>query len=200
MSSSKKNIFIALLLLLIPFAGCKKKSTIPVNLENKKVVKNIARELLGEDVRFSTSGYFTSDSALTIVAGVEASERYLSGIQFKLIDDIDGEFTVIYSTPVLEGSFDKCVLDKMKLYRNTGELIYYNSQDYFMGTGGGEVFSYIIDFTARQVYSAHLMVEPRSGAVLFLSENIKQPMLRKFFVSYFKKDYPNLRVVAAENI
>ncbi len=26
------------------------------------------------------------------------------------------------------------------------DLIYYNSLDYFLGSGGGEVYSYIIDF------------------------------------------------------
>jgi len=30
---------------------------------------------------------------------------------------------------------------------------------------------------------------------LDLSQNIDNPMLKNFFISYFRKDYPNLRLV-----
>lgn len=193
---------ISLLYLFIIFAflfSCSKKEEKPPDLNNTSVVKKIADSLLSIDVRFSSSGYFSSDKKLSIVAGTEAYGKNSMGISFKLIEDKDGEFKIVYRTGNLDGSFDKCMVDKIKLSSFGGEMIYYNSKDYYMGTGGGDVYSYVIDFRKRQVYSAHLVAEEGTGSVLYLSENVEDRMLRQFFISYFKKDYPSLRIIQSDN-
>ena len=64
-----------------------------------------------------------------------------------------------------------------------------------MGSGGGEVFSYIVDFENKQVYYAHLVVEPGSSTSLFISENTQNKELINFFTLTFKKDHPTLKIV-----
>jgi hypothetical protein len=64
-----------------------------------------------------------------------------------------------------------------------------------MGSGGGEVFSYIIDLENKQVYSAHLVVESQSATYLFISDNTQNKELINFFTLTFKKDYPGLTIV-----
>lgn len=75
------------------------------------------------------------------------------------------------------------------------ELIYYNSQDYFLGSGGGEVYSYLINFNEGKTYFAHLVDEPGKSASLFLSENIDIIEVKNFFISNFKRDYPAVKLI-----
>jgi len=35
--------------------------------------------------------------------------------------------------------------------------------------------------------------------ILELSENIQNKMMKNFFTGYFKRDYPNLNIMQAEN-
>jgi hypothetical protein len=86
-------------------------------------------------------------------------------------------------------------VDKIKFSSFDYDLVYYNSQSYFLGSGGGEVFSYIIDFENKQVYYAHLIVESESSTSLFISENTSSKELINFFTLTFKKDYPGLKLV-----
>lgn len=176
-------------------ANCGKKKHGPVNYDDERVLKNIASELVIGNIKFITSGYFTADDTKSIVAGTELTGKKVRGISFSLINDVDDEFKEVYNTGLLEGSFDKCIVDKMKLSSFKGELIYYNSKDFYLGTGGGDVYSYLINLVDKKVYYAHLILQKSTGASLFLSENIEDPILRRFFISYFKKDYGRLRIL-----
>jgi hypothetical protein len=167
----------------------------PHNLfEDQKQVLEVARETVNERVSFAASGYFESDSVKSICAGVEETSNNQFGIKFSLVSWKEGEFVHLYTSSLLDGSFDGCIVDKIKFSEIPNELIYYNSKAYFMGSGGGEVFLHVIDLNKQKVYSAHLTTAARGPATLELSDNIDIPMLRTFFVSYFRRDYPSLRV------
>ena len=173
----------------------------PHNLfEDQTQVLEVARETVGERVSFSASGYFESDSVKSICAGVEETSNNQFGIKFSLVSWKEGEFVHQYTSGLLEGSFDGCIVDKIKFSEIPNELIYYNSKSYFMGSGGGEVFLHVVDLNKRKVYSAHLITAARGPATLDLSDNIDIPMLRTFFVSYFRRDYPSLKVIKSGNI
>jgi hypothetical protein len=151
--------------------------------------------LIGENISFTSAGYFDSDSVKSIVAGTEISEKNMWGIKFYLISWIEGEFQIKYVTGLLDGSFVQCLVDKIKFSDSGSELIYYNSKSYFLGTGGGDVYSHIINLKSQKVYSAHLSVISEGRISLELSDNIDKPLIKNFFISYFRRDYPNLRVV-----
>jgi hypothetical protein len=193
---NKKLIFSGLLFSILFFTSCSKEYEPPPHhlFEDENLVIKTAREVLNDKVSFTTSGHFESDTVKSIIAGVEASEQNEWGIRFHLISWVDGEFQKVYSTGLLEGTFIQCIVDKLKLTDTENELIYYNSEGYFMGTGGGDVFSYIMDFKKKQIYSAELTVVSRGRASLELSANIENPMIKTFFVSYFRREYQNLRV------
>ena len=183
------------ILLLLSCCGDKIKH---VNFDDPRAVRDVANKLLEENIKFSSAGYFSSDSARSIIAGTESSGANQFGISFSLIDFVDDELQVVYSTRILNGSFDKCVVDKMKFSKEKNELIYYNSKDYYLGTGGGDVYLYMINFESREVYSAHLMVDRAVGVSLYLSDNIVDQPMRQFIISYFKKDYYSLRIVTTD--
>ena len=189
---------IGILLTLLFLTGCGKKDSKSVNYNDMRAIKNLAAQLIDKEIKFVTSGNFSSEETISIVAGTEVSGKNQWGISFSLIEKIDDEFIVVYNTGLLEGSFNNSIVDKMKLSSFKGEMIYYNSKDFYLGTGGGDVFLYIINFSQKEIYYAHLIVQKSAGVLLYLSENIEDPMIRKFFIRYFKKDYSALRIIKSD--
>ena len=197
MLSNSKYRLIGLISIILFISNCAEKIK-HVNFDDPRAVRNVANKLVEDNIKFSAGGYFSSDSTRSIVAGTELSTGEKYGIAFTLIDFVDNELQLVYTTETLNGSFDKCIVDKMKFSSDAAEMIYYNSKDYYLGTGGGDIFLYIINFVKREVYYAHLMVEKTAGVSLYLSDNIDDPSMRQFFVSYFKKDYHALRIVRSD--
>ena len=186
-----------ILVSLLTISGCKKSyEPPPYNLfENEQLVLKTAKDLVGDNVSFTSAGYFESDTLKSIVAGVEVSDKNEWGIKFYLIGWIEGEFQIKYQTGLLNGSFVQCLVNKIKFSDIENELIYYNSKNYFLGNASGDIYSHVIDLKKQKVYSAHLSVITEGRVSLDLSQNIDIPMLKTFFISYFRRDYPNLRLV-----
>lgn len=195
----KHLLFVILIFIIV---SCNKGYEPPPHnlFEDQRQVLQVARETVSERVTFAVSGYFESDSVKSICAGVEETSNNQFGIKFSLVSWQDGEFVHQYTSGLLDGSFDGCIVDKIKILDIPNEVIYYNSKSYFMGSGGGEVFLHVIDLNKRKVYSAHLITASHGPATVELSDNIDIPMLRTFFVSYFRRDYPSLRVIESGNI
>lgn len=197
MLSSKIHIVLSLIVIVVFLGGCKKSYEPPPHnlFENEQLVLKTAKDLIGDDVSFTTAGYFETDSVKSIVAGKEVSDKNEWGIKFYLISWDEGEFKVKYETGLLNGSFVQCIVNKIKFSHIENELVYYNSKNYFLGNASGDVYSHVIDMKKLKVYSAHLSVITEGRVSLDLTENIDNPMIKTFFVSYFRRDYPNLRLV-----
>lgn len=194
---SDKFIKSFLLALLIVAAGCSDKNEkIPVlNYEDKKQMLEVVKRFYDENVINAFGGVFDESGKETIVAGIEKNDRNEWGIKFIQLKKVDNEFETIFETKLLDGSFKESMVDKIKFPMRDYELIYYNSQGYFMGSGGGEVISYIIDFGKKEIYYAHLVADPEIPPSLYISPNTQDRYIREFFYSYFKRDYPKLRIV-----
>lgn len=197
MLSNKISIVISLAILIFSIIGCKKSYEPPPHnlFENEQLVLKTAKELIDDNISFTTAGYFETDSVKSIVAGKEVSDKNEWGIKFFLISWTDGEFKIKYETGLLNGSFVQCLVNKIKFSDIENELVYYNSKNYFLGNASGDVYSHVIDLKKLKVYSAHLSVITEGRVSLDLTENIDVPMIKTFFVSYFRRDYPNLRLV-----
>lgn len=197
MLSNKILIGLLLLVLFIVIGGCKKSYEPPPHnlFENEQLVLKTAKDLVGENISFTTAGFFETDTVKSIVAGVEVSDGNEWGIKFYLISWMEGEFKIKYQTGLLNGSFVQCLVNKIKFSDFDNELIYYNSKSYFLGNASGDIYSHIIDLKKLKVYSAHLSMISEGSISLDLSQNIDDTMIKNFFVSYFRRDYPNLRLV-----
>lgn len=194
---SGKNLSLLFVLLLFFFISCSDKNEkIPVlNYEDKKQLLDVVQKFFDENCVNAFGGVFDESGKETIVAGIEINDKTEWGIKFYQLQQIANEFEVKFETKLLDGSFKESMVDKIKFPMRDYEMIYYNSQGYFMGSGGGEVISYIIDFGKREIYYAHLVADPEIPPSLFISPNTKDRYIREFFYSYFKKDYPRLRIV-----
>lgn len=197
MLSSNKFYFVFLLALLSLFISCaEKKEKMPViNYDDKQEVLDIIKKHYNSEASVAIAGLFDQRGKQYIAFGLEFENAEDWGIKFSFVEKAGEEFNLIYETELLEGSFKESLTDKIKLASVDYDLIYYNSQGYFMGSGGGEVFSYLIDMEMKQVYYAHLVVESNSAIYLYISENTDNKELINFFTLSFRKDYPGLQIV-----
>ena len=186
-----------ILFLFIGIISCSdKEEKIPVlDFENKVQVLDIVKKHYNKETQVAFGGLFDETGKQYIAAGYEINNSDEWGIKFEFLEKSGNKFNSKYETDLLDGSFKESFVDKIQFSSIDYDLVYYNSQGYFMGSGGGEVFSYIVDFENKQVYYAHLVVEPGSSTSLFISENTQNNELINFFTLTFKKDHPNLKIV-----
>lgn len=188
-------------LLLIIFSCSDKGEKIPViDYNNKAQLLEVVKKHYNPNAVFVASGIFDDTGKQMIGVGVEVENNEEWGIKFSMLQAVNEYLTVKYESDVLEGSFKESFVDKIKFSSFDNELLYYNSQSYFMGSGGGEIFSYIVNFNDKQIYYAHLVVEPNELTSLFISDNTENKEIKNFFLLTFKKDYPNLKVVTDDII
>lgn len=178
-------------------SSCGEKNEDPAfiaNLDKPAFVLQQAKSVVGENVNFAFRGNFSSDSAIEVGAGAEFTDPSKWGIKFYLLSIVEGKLQKSFETELLDGSFKECLVDKIKMSGFDHELLYYNSKSYFMGSGGGEVYSYIVDLKTKEVYSAHLLSERNQQVSLSLSGNVEDTPLKSFFIGLFKKDYPSFSI------
>lgn len=162
---------------------------------DRKFAEERVKQILGSKISFFEEGHFQEDSTLGVAAGTEINNKTNWGIKFSYFRKAGNDLSKAYETPLLKGSFTESLTKKIKIGPANYEMLYYDSQSYFMGSGGGEIFSYIIDFSKDKVYYAHFFTVEKKPTSLFLSENIDIKEVRDFFVRHFRKDYPELKVV-----
>ncbi|MFO7448049.1 MAG: hypothetical protein R6W90_16930 [Ignavibacteriaceae bacterium] len=200
LSNNFIRYFFIMSLCTIAFISCDDKNepgnqADQINLNDPEIVLKESKKVLGNNVAFAYTGMFDPDTLAEVAAGAEIENKDEWGIVFYLLKQNDGSLEKEFQTGILEGSFNECLVRKIKFPSFNYELVYYNSQDYFLGSGGGEIFSYIIDYNNEQTYYAHLFTEAGQPVSLFLSENITSPEVKNFFISNFKRDYPSVSVV-----
>jgi len=196
LSNNYKKILMILFLFIGIISCSDKEEKIPVlDFENKVQVLDIVKKHYNKETQVAFGGLFDETGKQYIAAGYEINNSDEWGIKFEFLEKSGNKFNSKYETDLLDGSFKESFVDKIQFSSIDYDLVYYNSQGYFMGSGGGEVFSYIVDFENKQVYYAHLVVEPGSSTSLFISENTQNKELINFFTLTFKKDHPNLKIV-----
>ena len=186
-----------ILVLFFGIISCSdKEEKIPVlDFENKVQVLDIVKKHYNKETQVAFGGLFDETGKQYIAAGYEINNSDEWGIKFEVLEKSGNKFNSKYETDLLDGSFKESFVDKIQFSSIDYDLVYYNSQGYFMGSGGGEVFSYIVDFENKQVYYAHLVVESGSSTSLFISENTQNKELINFFTLTLKKDHPILKIV-----
>ena len=197
---NKLNFAGVIVCLFFVLNSCGEKKSSPgkiistTDFNNPAVVNSEAEKILGANMKFAYKGNFDSTKTVEIAAGTEIKNKTEWGIKFYLLKLEKNKLVKIYQTNLLKGSFKESLTKKIIFPAFNYELIYYNSQDYFMGSGGGEIFSYIIDFNNRKSFYAHLFSKG-DKILLYLSNNIDNNEIKNFFIGNFKKDYANLNIV-----
>lgn len=199
MLSNKYFKIIIFLSTVFLITSCDKDEALPrIDYDNKNQLKELSQRVHEENVVAAFGGFFDDSPRRKIASVVELDGMTGWGIKFSLIEEIEGKLQKVYESEILSGSKNDSFLDKIKFPTYDYELLYYNSQAYFMGSGGGEIFAYIINFEDRQTYYAHLIVETKKPVSLYVSDNIPSKDIRNFLIQIFKKDYPGLKLIVQD--
>lgn len=165
--------------------------------DQDNLIEFVQKEI-GPEVKFAYYGVFGSDTTRRIAAAEEISSDKEWGIKFHLFDVKKDTLIKVYETALLEGSLQESEVVKLEIPGKKYNLIYYSSGAFFMGSGGGEVYNYVVDFSKRKVNYGHLVVTPKISAGLFLSpENEKEAS--DFITTELKRNYPRLKIMAKDH-
>lgn len=195
---SDKKIILSLILsviLLLSFSCDKKKSIPKLDFNDSKQVLEILKNHFNKNVAKVFIGNFDNENQLSVIACVEVCDSISCGVNFYHLKQEKGEIVVLYETGFIEGQLKDYQLEKIKVSDFPYEMVYFNSGSYYMGSAGGEVFSYLIDFNQRQVYYAHFVNDIEHQYELFISENTTDIKLRNFFIATFKRNFNKVKVV-----
>jgi hypothetical protein len=190
--------FVSVVFIFFLLSNCSSKKDnqqITFNFENPNQILEETKNYFDKDIRKIFIGDFEGNNSKSVVAVAEKMDSSLWGIKFYHFVQKNDRVHCSFETDVLPGSLKESFFDKIKLADKSYEMFYYNSRDYFMGTGGGEIYLYLIDFTEKQLYYSHFVNDIDIPASLFISDNAKDLKLRNFIISNFKSDYPNLKIV-----
>lgn len=200
MLSVKKIILFLISVFLLQ--GCSKKDAENTPQENNAVntvyLEKQVKGVINTDAKFILRGKFDVDPLTEFSSGSEVMNKKEWGIKFYLFTLKNGTAQKKYETPLLNGSFKSCKVEKINLVNSDHDFVYYNSMSYFMGSGGGEVLAYIIDLKDQIIYYAHLVVEPEGKVEFYMSPN--NAIVNKFFLNVFKKDYPTLKLASKDPV
>lgn len=199
MSLSKYAVYFFTLLIFL--AGCQKnlKDQLPVSVKPFYTYDSLLTEvkiLYHADDGIVLLGNFRGDTTQQAAALLNINKKD-ERINFNLIEIKNNKLEKQYETKLLDGSLKECKVEKINLPGIPNDLIYYNSQIYFMGSSSGEVFAYLVDFKSQKTYYAHLVSEPRKPEYLYISETDNQ-QIRNYFIDKFSKDYPSFKLTAKD--
>jgi hypothetical protein len=194
---SLNKFSVLIILLLVTLTGCRKKDSDPVPVNTKPFFSYDSlsievKNLLKAKDAIVLLGNFKGDTTQQAVALIDVNKKE-EKISFNLVEIKDTKLEKKDESQSLQGSLKGCKFEKINLPGISNDLIYYNSQIYFMGSNSGEVFAYLMDFKSRKTYYAHLVSEPRKPEYLYISE-LNDPEIRNFFINNFRKDYPAFKI------
>lgn len=204
MSLNNKYVLLFLVSLLI-FTSCEKKVE-PTEeqkfLEQVSVPSNALEFLnskLSEAEDFALIGNFTNKDSLQIASIKEIINEKEWGIRFSIFNFSKDTAIVISNSKIFDGSVKESQVTKVHIDSSNFEMLFYNSGDYFLGSGGGEVFAYLVDFKNGKTHYAHLVLIRNKPAQLFISPSTDDyPGVKNFFENFFKKEFEELKILSRD--
>lgn len=199
MSLLNKIFGLITILILVSLIGCgsdtsRNKPVEEINYDDPQKLLSYLQKHVDADITTALYGDFLNDSVKQIIAVKETkpSKADKWGLKVKMLeaDSLKQKDEVFF--PEMSLTESSCSLQK--LANHNYDFFYYNSGSFYLGSSGGEVFVYLVDFVKKQTYYAHLISEPEKTVTLFISKNSKEKEVTDFLLNLFKGDYPDLIV------
>lgn len=153
------------------------------------------REHIHQDIELVLTGEFDGVNGLDVVTGRMVNKKGQIGVVFAFHTTTDTSMQQYYETDVLEGILSEAEVQPFSLATTGYDYLHYNTGAYFLGSGSGEIFTYLVDVPRKQIYSAHLVVNPDKEITLEISPNTNDMSLHSYFEMSFRRDYPELKII-----
>ena len=200
LSLNKKLLAGIFFLFLSILIGCDKDAKNPSTpieeyfSDNQKLLAHLKKNF-DPQTEVALYSQFDTDSSKEILAIKETkpSKTDKWGLRIQLLskDSLKKKDEVFL--PEMSATESICTTQRLDSF--SYDLFYYNSGSFYIGSSGGEIYAYLVDFPGKQIYYAHLVISPNKPAALFFSKNCTEQKITDFFMNLFKPDYPELVVV-----
>lgn len=202
LSLNKKLLAGIFFLFLLTLIGCDRDSKNPSTpiedylSDNQKLLAHLKTNF-DPQTEVALYSQFDTDSSKEILAikesrqGGTKTDKWGLKIQLLSKDSLKKKDEVFLP----EMSTTESICTTQRLDSISYDLFYYNSGSFYIGSSGGEIFAYLVDFPQKQTYYTHLTISPNKPAALFFSKNCGEQKVKDFFLNLFKLDYPGLVVV-----
>lgn len=154
-----------------------------------------ARATGGAETGIALRGTFSPADTTLFAAVKEVNTASAWGISFWFGSTDSLRPGMLWLSPLREGSLTQSSVALLRLPGYSYDLLSYNSGDYYMGSAGGEVYAYLVDYSLRAVYYAHLTMDKLDGITLYLAPAAMPPAVRAFFTKTFAEEFPGVRLV-----
>ena len=200
------SVFLGSCILLLPFFffACDKNNKQDDPLagksqvtEEKLITDYIQHSYNGNELKIIKGNFRANESENSAVL-FEVNKGPELGIRFILLHVAGDSVSQQFSSSLFDGAVNEAVYEKIRVPGKNYDGVYYNSGSYFMGSGGGEIFSYIVDFSEAKIYTAHLFILKNQVPKLFIPEIVRNTEMGTFFQKKCKIDFPNVQVVSRD--
>ncbi len=179
--SALKLLFINIAVLVLVGCGSKKEEepkTVDSHFEDYGEISNenvtsIASDLLGEDVFYAEFDYFgnAQDKSIACIS-TEKKFKTTYGIKFTIIEFVNGEPNIKYSTDFLDGIKEGTKYGSINFVNKPDKFLYYNSRSTFIGSAGAELFIYVFNTSTGELFTFYYSSEEKEIRIEY-SENLK---------------------------
>ncbi len=180
--------------MLLAYTGCDRRSEensgTPQNTGNKEL--DFLQQNYNRNIKWAMAGDFLYDTSDLFSAAEEVDTGGVWGIKFYLFDPNAIPLVPLFESKVYDGSLEDSEVKSIVVDNET--YLWYDSGDYFLGTSGGEEYSYIVDFRKKKVIEGHTIVQDEGDVKLYISPNA-EPALREYMISVIREDFPELQTV-----
>jgi len=120
------------------------------------------------------------------------------GIKFMLAHLNADTVMVDYTSGLFDGAVNESIFETVKISGLDYDVVYYNSSDYFMGSGGGEVFTYVIDFYTSLIAYGHLYINGSETPSFYVPSAVRDSNVRDYLVKRIKSDFSDIKLVSQD--
>lgn len=195
---NKLKLALILFSFLLLVNGCGDKNQEPSSTkqdylgDNQKLLQHL-QEKFDPEIKVALYSQFDSDSTKKEILAIKETKPSKTdkwGLKIQRLSQDSLIKKDEFFLPEMSTNESICTTQKIEGFPY--DLFYYNSGSFYTGSSGGEVFTYLLDFSNRQTYYAHLVIKPEKPVILYLSKNCEGNKTKEFFLNLFKLDYPEL--------
>ncbi len=115
------------------------------------------------------------------------------GIVLALVGINQDTLTTLFNSSLLDGSVEKTSISLLTDPRDTtNKFAYYDTGDYLLGSGGGEMYIYIISLKFPELVQAHLIITSTAPPKLYIHPNCPGT-IALLIENELRADYPGFQ-------
>ena len=189
------------IVVIIFFAGCEKKNEnqepqAAFKTDNERIIEFVNNRYHCKEVKVLNGSFKPNCNLFAVVYEVNSGTEF--GIKFILAHIASDSVIVDYNSDLFDGAVNQSIFEKTNLPGKGYDAAYYNSAGYFMGSGGGEVFAYVVDFKDAIIASGHIFISGESGPKLYIPATVKDKITRDALIKKIKNDFPEIKPVSQD--